>query len=320
MVLVALAVVGLLSGLAVVALRGAHGDGNPFADRSLHREPSPTAILADRLRSSDPATASALEEIADVPQGIWLKPEVDPLGEVGDRVRAISGRAAADDAVALLVVYGVPQRDCVDSLSAGGLSVGEYPDWVAEIAAAADPEHTAVVIEPDALATALTCDADFDRPARIAALGAAVGTFAAAQVPAYVDAGHSHWLPPRDVADLLEEVGVSRVRGFATNVSNYQTDDDERAYAEAVVAELGGAARYVVDTGRNGSGGTDEWCNPPGMTLGGEPSAVVDDSAQDARLWIKPPAESDGTCTGGPIAGELWPDRARELVTSGGGA
>ena len=307
--------------VAVLVLRGgdpADGGGNPFAGRSLHREPSPTSLLADRLRADDPASAAALDRIAAVPQGIWLRPEADPVGDVGGRVRAISARAAANDAVALLVVYGVPQRDCADSLSAGGLTAAEYPAWVGEVAAAADPDHTAVVLEPDALATIPACAAAVDRGARIAALRVAVAAFAEAEVPTYVDAGHSRWLPAEEMAGLLEEVGVSRVRGFATNVSNYQTDTDERAYAEAVVDALGGAAHYVVDSGRNGNGGTDEWCNPPGMALGREPGAVDDGSAQDARWWIKPPAESDGTCAGGPIAGEVWPDRARGLVTSGG--
>ena len=318
-VVVALAAVLGAVLVAVLVLRGgAPASGNPFADRALHREePSPTSLLADRLRAADPASAAALERIAAVPQGIWLQPETDPLGAVGDRVRAISARAAAGDAVALLVVYGVPQRDCADSLSAGGLTAAEYPGWVGEVAAAADPDHTAVVLEPDALATIPGCGADVDRAARIAALRHAVGAFADAEVPTYVDAGHSRWLPAQEMAGLLEEVGVSRVRGFATNVSNYQTDADERAYAEEVAATLGGA-HYVVDTGRNGDGGTDEWCNPPGMALGREPGAVDDGSAQDARWWVKPPAESDGTCGGGPIAGEVWPDRARGLVTSGG--
>ena len=307
--------------VAVPVLRGgasAEDGGNPFAGRSLHREPSPTSLLAERLRTSDPGSAAALDRIAAVPQGIWLQPEADPVGAVGDRVRAIGARAAADDAVALLVVYGVPQRDCADSLSSGGLSAAEYPAWVGEVAAAADPDHIAVVLEPDALATLEACAAAVDRGARIAALRHAVAAFAEAEVPTYVDAGHSRWLPAQEMAGLLEEVGVSRVRGFATNVSNYLTDAEERAYAEAVVDALGGAAHYVVDSGRNGNGGTDEWCNPPGMALGRESGAVDDGSSQDAWWWVKPPAESDGTCAGGPIAGEVWPDRARELVTSGG--
>ena len=314
---VALGLLALVVVAAVVVLRDGDG-GNPFAGRDLHRESSPTALLADSLRGSDPASAEALDRIAEVPQGIWLQPETDPAGEVGDRVRGISARAAAADAVALLVVYGVPQRDCADSLSAGGLTAADYPGWVEEVATGADPDHTVVVIEPDALATVLTCGDGIDRAARIEALSTAVAAFADAGVPAYVDAGHSHWLPAQDMADLLEEVGVSRVRGFSTNVSNYQTDSDERAYAEEVVAAVGSGAHYVVDSGRNGNGGTDEWCNPPGMALGPEPGVVDDSSAQDARLWIKPPAESDGTCAGGPVAGEVWSDRARDLVTSGG--
>jgi endoglucanase len=34
----------------------------------------------------------------------------------------------------------------------------------------------------------------------------------------------------------------------------------------------------------------------------------------DAYLWLKKPGESDGTCNGGPKAGEFWLDRALELA------
>ena len=33
----------------------------------------------------------------------------------------------------------------------------------------------------------------------------------------------------------------------------------------------------------------------------------------DAFLWVKTPGESDGTCNGGPRAGEWWADYALEL-------
>jgi endoglucanase len=34
----------------------------------------------------------------------------------------------------------------------------------------------------------------------------------------------------------------------------------------------------------------------------------------DAFLWIKPPGESDGTCNGGPGAGQFWVDYALALA------
>ena len=33
----------------------------------------------------------------------------------------------------------------------------------------------------------------------------------------------------------------------------------------------------------------------------------------DAYLWVKTPGESDGTCNGGPRAGQWWPEYALGL-------
>jgi endoglucanase len=110
---------------------------------------------------------------------------------------------------------------------------------------------------------------------------------------------------------------VESVRGFATNVANYQTDDDERDYAGRLSRLLGGA-HFVVDSGRNGNGSTSSWCNPAGRAYGTEPGYVDDGTALDAFVWVKPPGESDGECGGGPPAGEFWPERALRMAETSG--
>jgi endoglucanase len=139
-------------------------------------------------------------------------------------------------------------------------------------------------------------------------------------VTTYVDAGHSDWVPAAQMARLLRAVGVSTVRGFATDVSNYQPLAAETAYAEQVRTSLGGDVHFVVDTGRDGAtgAGPEDWCNPPGRALGRAPGYVDDGTGLDALLWVKPPAESDGTCHGGPAAGEIWTQRAVALATAAG--
>jgi endoglucanase len=176
--------------------------------------------------------------------------------------------------------------------------------------------QVAAVVEPDALASAVECDR---RAERVELISAAVEALAAAGVTTYVDGGHSNWVDPADLAPLLQQVGVADVRGFATNVANYQTDDDERAYGEKLSRLLGGA-HYVIDSGRNGNGSTEDWCNPTGRAYGTDPSAAPrgDAAHLDAYLWIKPPGESDGVCGGGPAAGDFWPERALEMAASSG--
>lgn len=324
-----LALTAVLVAVVVGGWRPWGQEDSPFVGHALFVAPSsPTLDAAAQLAATQPEQAQALATIAGTPQAVWLTPESLPLGEVGDRVAEVSGQAAAADAVVLLVPYGLPQRDCSGGLSAGGLDAADYPDWIAEIAAAADPEHTAVVLEPDAVPQLITCAGTIDRAQRLELLSGAVAELAAAEVPTYLDAGHSNWLLAEQVAPLLREAGVAQARGFATNVSNYQRDDDELAYAQrlrSALGETGEQAHFVVDTGRNGAGppAGDDWCNPPGAALGRRPVAVEGGEGAaaglDAYLWIKPPAESDGECDGGPPAGVVWPDRASALVLSGQG-
>jgi endoglucanase len=107
---------------------------------------------------------------------------------------------------------------------------------------------------------------------------------------------------------------VPGVTGFALNVSNFRSDRELLGWAEAVRARTG--MRYVLDTSRNGLGpdDSDEWCNPPGRALGLPPDVDPPDVGLDARLWVKTPGESDGSCNGGPSAGTWWPEYALGLA------
>ncbi len=70
----------------------------------------------------------------------------------------------------------------------------------------------------------------------------------------------------------------------------------------------------VVDTSRNGLGSNGEWRNPEGRAVGQLPTTKTKDPLVDALIWGKVPGESDGTCNGGPNAGEFWLDQALSLV------
>lgn len=285
---------------------------NPFLGRPLYAWPYSPGAAAVSLMPPGPSR-DLLQRLVSVPTAVWLTPERYPAGNLGTFVREVVTDAVARQEVPVFVLYGVPGRDCVGRHSAGGLDAGSYLAWVQEFAAAAGTDAV-VVLEPDALASVESCPAP---GARLRVLRRAVGILATGPVT-YVDAGHEGWRSPQDMARLLRRVGVEAVRGFAVNVSSYGTDADELDYAEQVADDLPGS-HFVVDSGRNGNGpkGT-RWCNPPGRSLGIEPSVVDDGSAWDARLWIKPPGESDGPCRGGPAAGEFWPEQALRLAAAAG--
>ncbi len=282
--------------------------GNPFLGRPLWVNPSSGAAAA--AETAEGQDQELLARLAAVPTSVWLVPEVHPVGEVGDYVSGVVAAAQGQTSAPVFTIYGIPGRDCEGGHSAGGLDAATYATWVREIAEAAG-NGAIVILEPDALASG-----DCGTPDRVGLLARAVDELAGGPVT-YIDAGHSNWVDAAAMADLLRQAGVDKVRGFALNVSGYADEDGERAYGERIVAALGGG-HFVVDTGRGGAGASGEWCNPPGRAVGAVPTGVASAGAMDARLWVKPPGESDGTCGGGPEAGVFWPQRALELVRAAG--
>ena len=310
-----IAALGLFIGsFAVAAGTAAHS--NPLAGQVLYADPDSTAnVAAAAAATADPESAAAatLARIAEQPAAIWLLPERYPLATVQADVTAIATAAAAAGQTPVFVIYGIPNRDC-GNFSAGGLSETDYPTWVSAIATALTLTPSVVILEPDALALATECG---NVEQRVQQIKQGVATLAPTIATVYLDAGHSDWLNPATTADLLNRAGVAEVRGFATNVSNYNDSAAEQSYGEAVSA-LTGDAHFVVDTSRNGLGSNGEWCNPPGRALGATPAATTDGGLRDADLWVKEPGESDGTCNNGPAAGEWWNERALQLAAAAG--
>lgn len=274
----------------------------------------PTASKAADAAASgapgDPATRAAAY-LAAQPTAVWLTPEVMPIETVAAEVTALSAEARAQDATLVLVVYGLPDRDCGNQ-SAGGLEPAAYDEWTLAIGDAlrAAETPTLVIVEPDAVALAPDCDG---MPERFAHIATAVTNLQARTAWLYLDGGHSNWRPAPEMARLIGQIGVTHmIRGVATNVSNHNADAAEVMYARSLSAALGGL-HAVIDTSRNGAGANGEWCNPAGRQVGA-PSGSYGDEIVDANLWIKPPGESDGACNGGPAAGQWWPDAAVEMT------
>ncbi|MEA9986499.1 MULTISPECIES: glycoside hydrolase family 6 protein [Subtercola] len=308
------------AGVGAFGTGSASGDSagpvSPLTGENFYVDPLSKAASASAaaLAAGDTAGAQTFGRIAAVPTAIWLTPEQHPTGAITAYVAGVEAAAKAVGRTPLFTVYGVPNRDCATGQSAGGLSAAEYPAWVAAIAAGLDSDNTVIVLEPDALALATMCN-NVDE--RVREISADIDVLGPAHATVYIDAGHSKWGRAADMATLLNRAGVNKARGFATNVSNYNPTSAEQTYA-AQISSLTGNAHYVVDTSRNGNGTTGQWCNPPGRALGAEPSETNVATNQDANLWVKPPGESDGTCNGGPAAGQWWASGALALAADAG--
>jgi len=156
----------------------------------------------------------------------------------------------------------------------------------------------------------------------------------------YLDAAHGGWLGwPNNIqafVQLVNGMGVaSALRGFSTNVANYQSlgvacpsvgyclngqnqgaaccsdpchlssqynpGHNEMNYVmELEQAFSSISPHFIVDTGRNGvpnmRADCANWCNIRGAGIGLKPTTSTGRPSIDAYYWLKTPGESDG-CT-----------------------
>ena len=299
---------------------------NPLAGQSFYVDPaSPAAVQAMDWTSEGRAQdAAAMEELAARPTAAWFTEGSD----VASRARSLMLRAARAGKTAVVVAYYIPGRDC-GSYSAGGApSAASYREWVAALARGIGKHPAAVILEPDAIAQAVTgCLSAAARAERYALLRFAVRTLAARpRVVVYLDAGNPGWVRPplATAAARFSAPAIRAADGFALNVSNFYRTATTLRYGLALSRALM-KAHFVVDTSRNGNGpaGADDrggprWCNPPGRAVGRDPTTSTAQGLVDAYLWVKEPGVSDGACrAGAPPAGEWWPEYALELVRNG---
>ncbi|MGD9798647.1 MAG: glycoside hydrolase family 6 protein, partial [Acidimicrobiia bacterium] len=277
------------------------------------------AAQALAWQGTDPAGAALMQRVAAVAQARWFAN--DGGGAVRGAVDAHVAAAAAARAMPVLVLYRVPKRDCGSHSGGGAASPEDYAGWVREVAAGIGDRPAVVVLEPDALLHLTKCLTPDEQEARLALLRDAVAVLAARPaVHVYLDAGTAGSHTPAAMAARLDRAGIDRADGFSVNVAGFHTTEANVAYGTALSALVGGA-HFVVDTSRNGAGPTDDrqWCNPPGRALGSVPEVAPGVSPLvDAFLWVKTPGRSDGTCNGGPKAGDWWPEYLADLARRAG--
>ncbi|HEU5084745.1 MAG TPA: glycoside hydrolase family 6 protein [Acidimicrobiales bacterium] len=287
---------------------------DPLAGERLHVSWSPATAAADEIRATNPADAARLDLLADTPTARWFGEWSGNITIAADGYVAEATRAGA---LPVLVTYMIPGRDC-GSYSAGGAgSADAYRTWIRDLAAGIGSREAVVILEPDALAMA-DCLSDALEAERYQLLAEAIDVLeAGAGTTVYLDAGHAHWLGVDQLVARLRLAGVDDARGISLNVSNFGVTDAQVAYATAVADRLGTHA--VIDTGRNGNGSDGTWCNPLGRAIGTFPTTdPATPPVIDALLWVKVPGESDGTCNGGPPAGQYWAEYAIDLVRNAG--
>jgi endoglucanase len=289
--------------------------GNPFEGFSLFVDPESQAMLrANSLRNTAPARAAIIDRIAQQPQAVWF-------GEWNtDIYRAVEHfvtRAQKVGAVAVMIAYNIPYRDC-GQYSAGGLDkADDYKVWIRKFQAGIGDRPAVVILEPDAIPQLDQCLDEAKQKERLELYNDAVKVLRmGAKTAVYIDSGHARWVEAEKMAERLELAGIEHAHGFSLNTSNYVSTEENLEYGKKISELLGGGVHFVIDTSRNGAGpaAADEWCNPPGRRVGKPPTTETGEPLADAFLWLKRPGESDGDCNGGPRAGVFWEERAIELA------
>ncbi|MFZ7088115.1 glycoside hydrolase family 6 protein [Curtobacterium sp. RRHDQ10] len=259
----------------------------------------------------DTGTADEIARIADQPIATWLTSS--SVASTVRTVDAVVANAEQAGKTPVFVLYDIPDRDC-GSYSGGGNSMREYIPWVRAVARAMRGSHAVVLVEPDSIAQISNCKRL--EHGRIPLLRQAVAALSGHGLTVYLDGGNENRVPVGTMATRLREAGVDDTQGFFTNVSNFYGVDPERSYADELSDRIGGDPHFVIDVSRNGTGWHGTWCNPPGAGLGQTPRVTGGTTRLDALLWVKTPGLSDGTCNGGPAAGQWWESYALDLVAN----
>lgn len=271
---------------------------------------TPSVSLRGRALYVDPSYAQAgrPSALASQPIAVWFggwntNVEAD--------VNAVVSSANAKGQLAQLVLYNIPARDCSGYSAGGAESSAQYRSWIRSVARGIGNREAIVILEPDSLAQ-ITCLSSAGQAARYADLADAVSVFASTtRAYTYLDGGHSSWVAASTMVSRLQKANIAQAQGFALNVANYMTTASNIAYGNQLHAIV--KKSFVIDTSRNGRGSNGEWCNARGRALGERPTTATQGNV-DAYLWVKRAGESDGTCGGGPAAGEWWSLYADELI------
>jgi endoglucanase len=248
--------------------------------------------------------------IFDHPQPFWYGPKIKK--NMTGSIRRLLDRAHPK--LPILVMYYIPNRDIGQHSRGGAKTRKEYLEVMHRFARGIGEDSPIVIYEPDALPHS-TLLSKSEQTFRLDLMKESLeyltdncnGIF-------YVDVGHSNWLDPKEVAELLNKVSNPNMRGFSVNSCNYRTTRESIRWSKKIL-KIRKDDYFVVDTSRNGRGPyKNEWCNPSDRGVGHLPSCETSYNRCDAYLWIKVPGESDGKCNGGPKAGAIWGEQAEELV------
>ncbi|KAH6639542.1 cellobiohydrolase-like protein II precursor [Boeremia exigua] len=342
-------------------------DANPWEGKDRHVVSSYGKKLDETIAAftaqNDTLNAARTRTVAEkISTFTWITSRAHLSNITSTIAEARQQKKKGKDMVVGLVLYNLPDRDCSAGESAGELSLdkdgfriykSQFVDQYAKLVKEAKDLTFAIVLEPDSLGNAVTnqgiAGCAKATPFYEEGIAYAISKLQAPNLHLYIDAAHGGWLGWADnlqpTADVFARVlalakkrdSKAKIRGFATNVSNYNGFNakvrenytewspswDESHYATALAPFLetaGLPSKFIIDQGRVALPGAreewGEWCNVEPAGFGITPTTKTDNPHVDSIVWIKPGGESDGRCglAGAPAAGAWFDSYVQMLV------
>lgn len=289
---------------------------NPLANARLYVNPysDPAQWIKNNPGNSDSAL---MAKIANQSESEWFG---DWNSNVYNDAKNTTATVTANGSTPVYVIYDIPHRDCGSYSAGGAANATAYRTWINNLVAGIGGKKAVALLEPDALA-GMDCLNSADQAERTSLIKETVSTLESHGIATYIDAGNPNWISADTMASRLKAAGIDQSHGFALNISNFYSTSSNVAYGTQLVSKLAALGspnkHFVIDTSRNGSGPSPDyqWCNPPGRSLGQQPTTNTGNPLVDAYLWVKGPGGSDGACgNGAPSAGVFWPSYAIDLA------
>jgi hypothetical protein len=189
--------------------------------------------------------------------------------------------------------------------------VADYRAWINEFAAGIGSARVALLLQPDMPFTlCLPRHSKID----LQLISWTAQKFSALpHTTVYMDAGAADWHKPATMASMLRQAGVRYARGFALNLTHYDSTQRQVAYGQKILASLARQGvrgkHFVVNTAQSGRPFTTQafWhefqvaavCasrqSQHCVTLGQPPTTQTGRAAVDAYLWLGRPWINNAT-------------------------
>eukprot|EP01112_Ceratiomyxa_fruticulosa_P005984 TRINITY_DN1677_c0_g1_i9.p1 TRINITY_DN1677_c0_g1~~TRINITY_DN1677_c0_g1_i9.p1 ORF type:complete len:625 (+),score=143.63 TRINITY_DN1677_c0_g1_i9:270-2144(+) len=297
---------------------------------------------------------SALFSNAVYPTAFWI----DSIAKITqaktylDAANAQAQQQPGKKILVSLIIYDLPNRDCSASASNGEILCADasctagisqyktqYLDPIVNLLKNYPQLTIVALVEPDSLPNLATNLAvpkcTQAQTAYKTCVSYAISKLATiTNIAIYLDIAHGGWLGWANNIDaigtIMQDVltaagGQQLIRGFVTNVANYQTLGslsstadpcglssqynfaiDEAHYINLLTTKFNALGftnkGYLTDTSRNGApesrSSCSNWCNIKNAGLGIRPTTDTSSTGLnniDAFIWAKTPGESDGT-------------------------